>query len=258
MSTKSKIFIIVAVSLFFVGIIAFESFYVLAPKRKADQVREMVHSDSTYMKKYSSYLEHKELFPLIKEIAYLEAQLETAQSDSIWLLVNVPEKSASIKIKSVEMHKSDVGKMKVDPFFYALDPVTYRKIFSEPLVVRAQTSTVLKNPIVVKKAPKDTIEAMAQLTLPDSIRYNPAFVTLELDYGIRLVLKQAEKDSPEDKEARDAFDKAYKKLQIENNIKSLYRKDYVYVPEIILELPKVEIHSIYRAIPEKASIVFSF
>lgn len=258
MTRKTKITLIIIASLLLVGIIALQGIFVMMPVRKIHQVQNLVHSDSSYMKKYSSYIDYPELFPEIKKIAFADAQIETAKSDSIWLLINLADKSASLRVKGVEMHKSDIVKMKVDPFFYGLDPVTYRKLFSEALIVRSDSSTVIKNPIVVKKAPKDTIEAMAQLKVPDSLTYGPAFITFNLDYGIKLVMKQTEKVDSADVEYGNIFEKNYRREKIINNLKRLYKKDVEYVPEIILELPKKEIHSIYRAIPVNAEIVLTF
>jgi len=233
-------------------------YFAFAPKRKVKQVQALVFSDSTFYHKYSDYLEFPELFPQIKDISFVEAQLDVVASDSIWILVNAVEKTISLRLKGVDLRKISVPTMKIDPFFNSLDPVSYRKIFSNPLKIVSDQSTILKDPITIQKAPKDTVEALAQLALPDSIKFDPAFITFNLDYGFRLVFEQMEAESENDKALKKQFEKDLYDEKIRTNLLGIIKKDVKYIPTIVIELPVDEIHAFYRAIPVNGNIVFTF
>ncbi len=98
-----------------------------------------------------------------------------SEKDSIQLIVNLRDSIIGLSIKGVIIHKTQINNYKVDPLLNKLPVLEYVKLFSEPLQVKSQYATIVKEPIVVRNAPKDTAEATLNAYEPDTLIQNPAF-----------------------------------------------------------------------------------
>jgi hypothetical protein len=232
---------------------------VAAPIRKVNELNKIATSDSVYMKKYSAIARYSGLLPLVKEKAYREAQVDLAQQDSIGLIINFKNSTASLMLKGVNIQTSKIVDYKRDKVFDGIEAPAFRKLFSRPLHNTRDFSTFVKEPIVIKKAPKDTIEAMRMLTLPVLPPIEPAYVSFDLDRGIKLIMIQDSIKTAEEKILEKQFKSDLRK-QIYGDIFSgfLDLKKPKYTPTVIIKLSGKDVRSIYRALPVKASFVLIF
>jgi hypothetical protein len=232
---------------------------VATPIRKVNELNKIATSDSVFMKKSKAIAKYSGLLPLVKEKAYMEAQLNLAQGDSIGLIINFKTSTASLMLKGVEIQASKIVEYSKDKVFDGIEAPAFRKLFSKPLHNIHEFSTFVKEPIVIKKAPKDTIEAMKMLTLPVLPPIEPAYVSYELDRGFKLIMIQDSINTPEEILLEKQFKKDFKKQtysDIFSNLTDL--KNPKYTPTIILKLRGKDVRSIYRALPVKASFVMIF
>ncbi|NLU38701.1 MAG: hypothetical protein GXX78_07405 [Bacteroidales bacterium] len=230
-----------------------------APLRKVAELNRLATSDSVFMNKYTAIATYPKLLPLVKEKAHLQAQIEMAESDSIGLVINVKEKKASLMLKGVEIHSSLIKELNIDPVFKGIESPAYRKMFTNPIHNVGEYSSVIKEPIVYKKAPKDTIEAMKMLTLPVAPEPEPAYVNYDLQYGIKLILVQDKWETEADLIEEKKYTDDMKKLRIHNSIGLLKNlREPSYIPVISAVMDGKEVRAIYRALPQKANIVFIF
>jgi hypothetical protein len=232
---------------------------VSAPLRKAKKLNEIASADSVFMKKSKAIAKYSELLPLVKEKANKESQIILAQQDSIGLIINFKNSTASLMLKGVEIQASKIVDFKRDEIFDNIDAPAFRKIFSRPLHNIHSYSTFVKEPIIIKKAPKDTIEAMKLLTLPVLPPIEPAYVSYDLDFGFKLIMIQDSIRTPEEILLEKQFKKDLHK-QIYGDIFSNFSdfKNPKYTPTVILKLSGKDVRSIYRALPVKASFVMIF
>lgn len=251
-----RVIIYIAVGL---AILFYLAVTVSAPLRKASELNKIASSDTVFMKKSKAIAKYSGLLPLVKEKAYKEALLILAQQDSIGLLINFKSKSASLMMKGVEIQSSKIIDFQRDKVFDGIDAPAFRKLFSKPLHNTHDFSTFVKEPIVIKKAPKDTIEAMKMATLPVLPPIEPAYVTYDLDRGFKLIMIQDSINTDEEKILEKRFKKDLHD-QIYNDVFSglLDLKTPKYTPTIILKLSGRDVRSIYRALPVKASFVMIF
>ena len=120
----------------------------------------------------------------------------------------------------------------------------------------SNSGTFVKEPIVVKKAPKDTIEAARQATVPDSIKTGPAYVALTLDYNIRLSLYQKNTGSVWALIYRFIFKSGRRFRQAGETIRGAVTfRVPDYRPEIRVYIPKDDLVTIYRALPADTRVV---
>lgn len=232
---------------------------VAAPIRKVNELNKIATSDSVFMKKSKAIAKYNGLLPLVKEKAYKEAELNLAQQDSIGLIINFRNSTASLMLKGVEIQSSKIVDYKRDKVFDGLEAPAFRKLFSKPLHNMHDYSTFVKEPIVVKKAPKDTIEAMKMATLPVLPPVEPAYVSYDLDRGFKLIMMQDSINTEDEKVLEKKF-KQDLRNQIYGDILSGFTdlKTPKYTPTVVIRLSGRDVRSIYRALPVKASFVFIF
>ena len=229
----------------------------LAPIHKMNELRAMVETDTLYLEKYGRIQGHAELESLLAGQAYREALLELAGKDSIHLVVNLSDSTVNLYIKGVMLHQSKATHIECSRLIERMPALQQAKVFSSPLPVRSQYATIVKEPVVIRHAPKDTLEAALNAWEPDTLIQNPAFLALDLEHGFQIRFEQDLNTGFRDKSTRLAF---YSRLRLERTAESLSRlvrfrkQDYHAV--VTLELDKDDLRAIYRALPEKAFLVF--
>jgi hypothetical protein len=126
------------------------------------------------------------------------------------------------------------------------------KYFSTPFCVLQQKATFLKEPLIIKKAPKDTTEAsknnvQADTTLPSLVACN-----IYTDKDLIININQSENN---DKISLYKYQFSYN-MQLTNlQLKKIIRlKVPDYIPWIQLEINKKDAVAIFRALPEHAFI----
>jgi hypothetical protein len=207
--------------------------------------------DKTY-----PFPENPDLFKLYREKIWLESKLAMARTNTIGLIVDLQDSILDIEINGIRLHSAQINKYKVSRTFGRIDNKTFIGLFSKPMTTVSNSGTFVKEPIVVKKAPKDTIEAAQQVTAPDSIKTGPAFVALTLDYNIRLSLYQENKRSVWAMLYGFIFRSGMRFKQAGLTVRdaaTLRIPDYR--PEIRVFIPKKDLITIYRALPVDTRVV---
>ncbi len=185
-------------------------------------------------------------FELLKEKAFLEAQIELSNSDSISMAIDLSDSTAVLQIKGVSIYTAKITNFTYSNLLNDISVPVYYKIFKEPLAIHEQFSTVAKEPIVIKIAPKDTIEAAKAEVIPDSVVNQSAVLKFFISEDILVVITNHEEEG-------SIF---YQKLNWSYQfLKQLVEfKKVVYQPTIKLIIPNDDIVVIYRALPWKAKI----
>lgn len=196
---------------------------------------------------------------LVREKALREALLKLSLNDSISLVVNLRDSTVNLSIKGVIIHTSKVKFTKVDPLLMKLPAKMYLDLFSNSLKILEEKATIVKEPIVVVQAPKDTIEASRNAYKPDTLIQNPAYLKMKLSYGISLRFDQEKATTWNDKWVRLIFSTDGWSGRIAQRLKNFATfQRQVYKPEIRVKLPVDDLRSIYRALPEEASVVICY
>ena len=193
-----------------------------------------------------------ELFRIKKEEAFTSSKVKMLSSDSIYLSVNLKDSEISIEIQGVAMLRVKISKITQSGIFDAMDGTALIHQFSSPFKIDSTIATIQKDPFILKIAPQDTIEAQADVSIPDTVRSEPVFFTAYLDKGILLQVGQSEDD-----EARSAF-KYLMKKRLERTLTFLKTAMTFTVPEyqpyISIEIPAKDARAIYRAIPVRSLV----
>ncbi|MCU4164374.1 hypothetical protein [Carboxylicivirga caseinilyticus] len=227
----------------------------VAPYHKLNEIQKITNQDSSLNDKFDNIYYHNELESLIKDKIYKESLLKLSENDSIHLAINLVDSTVNLSIKGIFIHQAKIANLKTDKFWNSLSIKEELKLFSRPLMVQSIYTTIVKEPVVVREAPKDTLEASLNAWKPDTLIQNPAYIMLQTEYNFRIIIEQFENEPSFFNRVKLKF---RNHLRFENlkesasNFLTFRRQEYI--PTIIIELPTEDIRSIYRAIPTNTLI----
>ena len=231
----------------------------ISPLQKKNEIKRFVFNDTVFVQQFNTQLNDTEFTSLIKEKCYKQALLKLSEDDSIHLVVNLKDSLVCLSIKGVTIHKTKLDYFTIDPILKDLSNMEYVRLFSEPILVESEFATVVKEPVVVRQAPKDTAEAALNAYQPDTLIQNPAFLQLQLDYGIKLIFEQKLNTSFKHHWVKFLFKTRLDLNEILSGFKAVFIfKKQEYKPEINIKLPVNNLRSIYRALPDNTYVVIYY
>ncbi|NLI23127.1 MAG: hypothetical protein GX419_00275 [Bacteroidales bacterium] len=192
---------------------------------------------------------------LRKEKSFLLNRIKAAQSDSIVLILDLPDSIAQLELKGVMLYRIKISEIHISRFFKTLCPEARIGLFASPWKIDTFQSTIPKIPVMVKIAPRDTSEYSPDIA-PDTTNRDPVHFALETEQGFILLFNETIPDSLPGKTAYHTFllgQKWHSALSSLKNLAMLKPPDYK--PFIRIRLPRRDAKIIFRAIPEKALVV---
>ena len=193
-----------------------------------------VFSDSTYLN-------------LLKEKAFLQSRLIMAETDSIYLTLNLSDSTVNLEISGVTVHTVKMSRIKISRMLENGDEFLISSMLSSPLTIENDISSIEKEPLMVSLAPRDTSEFQPDI-IPDTTDIEPVSYIFEMTHGIRIYFYQEEEENAFHTfkfDLRDRLRNAF------NTIRSaITLKIPEYNPYIKIFLPRADARIIYRAIPK--------
>lgn len=178
--------------------------------------------------------------------SFLKSELDLAKSDSISLLIDLEDSVAKLSFKGVTLFESGISMIYLSKGLERLPLYLRDSLFSGPLLVNEELSSIEKYPVVVKKAPKDTTEARVE-SAPTLPVQNDVFVLFSFDNNLIIEINQEERSLAGSKAAFREYRREYRKW---------FGREYTYRLEI--RLPREDTRSIYRALPLKPQVVIRY
>ena len=247
---------------FFILIIIFSSFLIyysimsmMSQARKLDAIKnefgvkpaensvvdERIFSDSAYLK-------------LLKEKAFLQSRIAMAETDSIYLTINLTDSSASIEISGVAVHKAKMSSVRTSKILLKGNDKIILTMLATPFTISNAYATIKKEPVMIKMAPKDTSEYKPDI-MPDTSITEPVNYILQMSNGTRVYVYQEEKEKFSDRMNHFSFDFKDRLRDMWSSLKSaILFKVPEYHPSIKMRLPRADAKIIYRAIPKNGQI----
>jgi len=202
---------------------------------------ERLYSDSTYL-------------AIFKEKSFLQSRITLAESDSVYLSVNLPDSSMTLEINGVSVHKANIKRMNVSRIFRGGNDYAILSMLALPLTADRNFATIEKEPVMIKIAPRDTSEYIPDI-IPDTADYEPVNFILEMNSGIRLYVYQEERINAGDGIRLFLFDLGYRLRTAARTFTSVVTfRVPEYHPYIKLRIPRSDAKIIYRALPGKGQI----
>jgi hypothetical protein len=200
-----------------------------------------VFTDSTYLK-------------LLKERAFLQSRTVMAATDSIYLTLDLADSSANLEISGVVVHRAKMTEIETSSILLHGDENLILNILASPFTIANSYSTILKDPVMLKMAPKDTSEYKPDI-MPDTSITEPVNYIFEMTNGSRIFIYQDEVDSSIYRKSQFRFDLKIRLKDTWSSLKSVARfKVPEYKPYIKIKLPREDAKIIYRAIPRYGQV----
>jgi hypothetical protein len=204
-------------------------------------VDERIFTDSAYL-------------DLLHEKSFLQSRVAMAATDSVYLSINLSDSTINLEISGVTVHKTQIGRISASKILVGGNNYIVLSMLSDPLIIKKNFSSIRKEPLMIKMAPRDTSEYVPDI-IPDTADYEPVNYILEMENGIRLHVYQEDKLKLGDGLCRSLFD-IYHRFRY--TAKTFWRVIAFrlpdYQPYIKLRIPRSDAKIIYRALPEKGQI----
>lgn len=198
----------------------------------------------------------EELRALKYEEAWLGSWTEAARSNRFTLEISLPDSLLAVNFGGTNLYTIKPEVIRPDRWFGNLSPEAKTGLMSKPAILTHQWSTVEKEPIVVKQAPRDTLEASAPQTVPDTTIVRPVMILFSFDNHVTLALLQSDHDTRGYYRARSALMLRAGWLRTKANLKGMFdKKEREYHPLITMEIPARNAETLYRALPDSALVV---
>jgi hypothetical protein len=214
--------------------------YVLKQDEKT-RIDEKIFSDSTYLAKF-------------KEKTFLQSKIALAESDSIYLTLNLADSTANLEIYGVVVHSAKIKDLKMSNILRKENDYVISSLFSSPFTISSSIATIKKDPVMIKMAPKDTSEYRPDI-MPDTTITEPVNYRLEMTDGTRIYFYQEESEKTADRMNLFRFDLSDKLHESWSSLKSVA---VFKIPEyhlfIKIKIPRTDAKIIYRALPKNGQI----
>jgi hypothetical protein len=203
-------------------------------------VDERVFSDSAFV-------------GLNRDMAFNKARITMAETDSICLSLNLSDSTAILEINGVEVHRAKLSYIRISKVLTKADEYALSSLLSVPFTIREDFSTIKKEPLMIKIAPKDTSEYKPDI-LPDTSRIEAVNYMMEMENGFRLYVYQ--QNDEEGGGLKKYFFDVNDRFK---NIAAIFGKIMVfkvpeYHPSIKLKMDRADAKIIYRALPRHGQI----
>jgi len=164
------------------------------------------------------------------------------------MTINLADSTINLEISGVVVHTTDIKKQRISSILER-DEYSVLNMLAAPFVIEKDYSTIQKEPLMIKMAPKDTSEYQPDI-IPDTADFEPVNFILVMENGIRIYVYQEEKLKFGDGFKRFLFD-----LRDRLNSTALSLAGSItfrvpqYHPFIRIRLARADAKRIYRALP---------
>lgn len=248
--------VLISISAFVVILIIYYStMMMLSPGKKYAEIRNEFGIDTTEKsRKDNPVFSDSTYLKLLKEKAFLQSRMIMAETDSIYLTLNLSDSTANLEISGVSVHQSKFSDMEASKIFLKGDENLILSLMASPFTISNDWATIRKEPVLIKMAPRDTSEYKPDI-MPDTSLTEPVSYILEMTDGTRIYVCQEENDKPVDRRSQYRFDRNYRLRDAWSSMKSIVR---FRIPEyhlyIKIYLPRADAKIIYRAIPKYGQV----
>jgi hypothetical protein len=188
--------------------------------------------------------------------AYWTARVELAKQPKFALAVDLVDSIASLDVRGVSVRTCrilDIKTSRALPFMFQRRE--FRERMAKPIQIKSETATILKEPIRVTFAPKDSIEAEKAAATPVEPDTGDVFFELRFDDGLVLAVKQSEPPASKGfrQDVKDRMRAGVEQAKVA--ARSLFRKEFPqHELRIEVTLSHEDAKALYRALGPHAKV----
>jgi len=250
-----KVSFIVLISIFSAFIIYFSIMSMISPARKLKEIKKDFETKTAGKSEVDQrILMDSTYLMLLREKAFLQSRIIMAETDSIYLTINLADSTVNIEISGVVVHIAKVSSVQTSKILMKGNENIILSMLASPFTISYEYATIKKEPVMIKMAPKDTSEYKPDI-MPDTSITEPVNYILEMNGGIRIYVYQEENVKFSDRMSHFSFDIKDRLRDTWSSLKSVaVLKVPEYHPFIKMRLSRSDAKIIFRAIPKNGQI----
>jgi len=198
-------------------------------------------------------------YPHRVDKAFLSAQIAMDAGDSIGLIIDLRDSLVKMAVKGVVIHECSLSAYSVRSGYSGIVKDKFGRLLSgKPFVLEKETATIVKLPIKIKKAPKDTLEAQNKTSdAPGPLEKHDVRVFYEFADAVSIEIVQDEPFTFNDLPARALYGLKLRVNDLLEKVKHLTGSKSRFMPLTIqIEIPQNDAIAIYRATPGTLKMAF--
>jgi hypothetical protein len=191
--------------------------------------------------------------------AFLKSNLQLSKADSMSLLIDLNDSLAILTFKGVYLFKSKIANINFNKGLEKLPLYLLDSLFSGPFKMEKEISTIEKFPIVIKKAPKDTLEANLANSAPELPKQTDVYWFFTFSNSFAVEIRQQEDNLVGTRSAYRHYRKEKRRWLRKKGLNAIFKPEqsgYTYL--LSIEIPREDARSIYRAMPIKPIVVVRY
>ncbi len=253
-----KFYLITFCIQFFIAILILLVFGIVPVLREVERFKENQNHERCSSDYQSSSLIHNYL-QLRHYEAVLSNKLKMAKDDSIALIIDLQDSLVKLTFKGIDLFTSKITGIKKNAGLRKLPFYLLDSLFSGPFLIEYEYSSIEKFPIVVKKAPKDTIEAEQTSRAPQLPKQSDVFYSFVVNERCLIEIVQSEEDLIGVRSDAKKYRKQKERFLKTKNLKSVYTSNSSpYIYQLTVKIPREDARSIYRALPVKPAVLIRY
>jgi hypothetical protein len=225
-----------------------------APHLLSELSKEYGKSEDSVKKLSSPISTDSAYLSMIMERAFLKSRILMAESDSIYLTIDLADSTMDLEISGVVVHSIKMNRFRTSRMLTRGNEDIITTMLSSPLTIESDRSTIKKEPVMIKMAPKDTSEYKPDI-MPDTSITEPVNFILRMTNGIKIYVYQYDNEKRSDRLTAFGFDLMDRLRQSWMILKSIaVLKVPEYHPYIRIKILRDDGKIIYRALPRNGQI----
>jgi hypothetical protein len=250
-----KVALIVLISIISLLLIYYSVMSMMSPGKKLEEIKnEFGAKNAGKNTSEQQILSDTAFLRLFREKAFLQSRILMAETDSIYLTIDIPDSTINVEISGVVVYKAKMNSVKASKILTTGNEYSILSMLATPFTISHAFATIKKEPVMIKMAPKDTSEYKPDV-MPDTSITEPVNYILEMKGGLRIYIYQTENEKFVDRISQFRFDLNDRLRATWSAIKRVVvLKIPEYHPFIKIKLPRNDAKIIYRAVPRNGQI----
>jgi hypothetical protein len=191
--------------------------------------------------------------------AILNSNLQLSKADSISLIIDLNDSLAILTFNGVNLSKSKIYNFKFNKGLEKLPLHLLDSLFSGPFLTENEFSSIEKFPIVVKKAPKDSIEANLSNSAPELPKHTDVFWFFTFSNSLTIEIQQEEENLVGSRKDYQKYKRNKSKWLRRKDLNAITHSDkHGYTYQLSIKIPREDARSIYRALPINPIVIVRY
>ena len=186
--------------------------------------------------------------------------LQLARGDSIYLVMDLRDSTLNLVLKGVKLRRCRLSHLQMSRSISVLNDKGLLAYWAgEPFTLQSDWASIEKNPLQIKEAPKDTLEALKYLAEPVVPPVQDVHVSLRFDRYLIIHINQVQPTSWHNWDKRLRYELDWLLVSLTEKIEQLKNrtrgKPALWIH---LDMDRDNALALYRAIPTQAKLVIQF